>query len=75
MLKKEIMISTLVTDQNNKTTSIKETLKVVKKRIFTENEALPLSSLQLGILNKYIGLKKEDFIAKFSNGNVSYEQE
>ena len=64
-----------VTDQNNKTTSIKETLKVVKKRIFTENEALPLSSLQLGILNKYIGLKKEDFIAKFSNGNVSYEQD
>ena len=64
-----------VTDQNNKTTSIKETLKVAKKRIFTENEALPLSSLQLGILNKYIGLKKEDFIAKFSNGNVSYEQD
>jgi hypothetical protein len=63
-----------VTDQNGQTTSVKEVLKVEKKRDFTENEALSLATLQLGVLNKSIALKKDDFIAKFSNGNVVYEQ-
>ena len=63
-----------VTDQNGQTTSVKEVLKVEKKRDFTENETLSLATLQLGVLNKSIALKKDDFIAKFSNGNVVYEQ-
>ena len=63
-----------VTDQNGQTTSVKEVLKVEKKRDFTENETLSLATLQLGVLNKSIALKKDDFIAKFSNGNVAYEQ-
>ena len=63
-----------VTDQKGQTTSVKEVLKVEKKRDFTENETLSLATLQLGVLNKSIALKKDDFIAKFSNGNVAYEQ-
>lgn len=64
----------MVTDQKNQTTSVKEILKVEKKRDFTENESLSLATLQLGILSKSIALKKADFIAKFSQGNVAYQQ-
>ena len=63
-----------ITGQNDKTISVKETLVIEKKIDFTEDESLSLSTLQLGVLNKMVGISKADFLAKLQGGNVSFEQ-
>ena len=62
-----------ITDQKGKRVEIKEILKLEKKYNFSENEALSFSILQLGVLNKSIGMKKDDFVALLTSHNISYE--
>ncbi|MDO4881323.1 MAG: DUF4625 domain-containing protein [Capnocytophaga sp.] len=62
-----------ITDKNEKITEVKDVLAIEKKIDYTENDNLPLNTLQLGILNNSITMKKEDFISKLEKNNISYE--
>ena len=62
-----------ITDQKGKTTQVKEILKIQKTHNFTEDEVLPLSTLQLGVLNKSIGMTKDAFVALMNTQSITYE--
>lgn len=62
--------------KENTTTVDKSIHKVEKgKESFSEDDSLPLSILQVGILNNSIGLSKSDFIKKLTDKNVTYQWE
>ena len=62
-----------ITDQKGKTTEVKEVVKIQKKYNFTEDETLSLSTLQLGVLNKSIGMTKDAFVARMDTHSITYE--
>ncbi|GJH41480.1 hypothetical protein RCZ04_20300 [Capnocytophaga sp. HP1101] len=60
-----------VTDTSGQTVELKDVVKVTKAIDLTEDNSLPLSTLQLGVLNQCIAMPRADFIAKL--GSIAHE--